>query len=398
MHWRSWPSSCCCARSRVAAFGALGDVLEGDEHAWQTADETGVPQPDMQDWTTLVDLEGDWAFRIGDAEVWATGYDDAGWDTLAVPGIWEDQGYQGYDGTAWYRRTFVLDADAAKSAATEPLYLLLGKIDDSDEAFVNGVRIGRTGLFPPVYKTGYYDYRVYAVPPEILAPGENTIAVRVYDGGSRGRHHGRADRARHDAASQPDRPRLRRGLGRHVAVRSGRRPRLVSPRPRGRGLGHDSGTRASGSARATAATTGSRGTARRSRSPTPTRAETSSWSWVPSTTSTRRSSMATLVGQTGDIEAGIIEGDEWLVERAYPLEAGVLVPGDNVIAVRVYDGPNEGGIHQGPVGLMTPPGVRGSVPVTSGDRTVAGRDERSRAGDNYKGRSPESGSHQPTPP
>ncbi|MGB3541733.1 beta galactosidase jelly roll domain-containing protein, partial [Rubrivirga sp.] len=333
----------------VAAFGALGDVLEGDTHTWQTVDETGVPQPDMQDWTTLVDLEGDWAFRIGDAEVWATGYDEAGWDTLAVPGIWEDQGYQGYDGTAWYRRTFVLDA----SAATEPLYLLLGKIDDSDEAFVNGVRIGRTGLFPPVYKTGYYDYRVYAVPPEILAPGENTIAVRVYDGGREG---GIMDGPIALATTQlpnPTGPVFVADLVGAWQFAPGDDLGWASPDLEDEdwdtiqvpGVWERQGYRRhDGFAwyRKTVTLTGA--DANRDLLLVLGAIDDLDQAFVN----------GNLIGGTGDIEARTVEGDEWLTPRAYPIEAGLLHAGDNVIAVRVYDGPNEGGIHQGPVGLMTP--------------------------------------------
>jgi sialate O-acetylesterase len=308
----------------------------------------------MQDWATLVDLEGEWAFRIGDADVWATGFDDVGWDTLSVPGIWEDQGYHGYDGTAWYRRTFVLDADAAKSAATEPLYLLLGKIDDSDEAFINGVRVGRAGLFPPVYQTGYYDYRIYAVPPEVLdLEGENTVAVRVYDGGREG---GILDGPIALATTQLPNPAGPTFVADLVGTwRFAPGDDLEWSLPT-----FEDGDWETVQVPGTWERQGYRGL--------------DGFAWYRTTVTLSEAEAdedlllvlgaiddldqafvnGNLVGGTGDIEAGTIEGDEWLIERAYPVPAGILNPGDNVVAVRVYDGPNEGGIHRGPVGLMTP--------------------------------------------
>ena len=59
------------------------------------------------------------------------------------------------------------------------------------------------------------------------------------------------------------------------------------------------------------------------------------------------------IGRTGDTEGMQVRGDEWLRERAYPVPPGLLTPGENTIAVRVLDGGIEGGIHLGPVGLVT---------------------------------------------
>src|SRR5258708_19671427 len=63
--------------------------------------------------------------------------------------------------------------------AGAPPVLELGKLDDDDETYVNGVRVGAT--------RGWSAYRRYAVPPDVLRWGaENTLAVRVTDGGGPG--------------------------------------------------------------------------------------------------------------------------------------------------------------------------------------------------------------------
>ena len=35
-------------------------------------------------------------------------FDDSNWKRIFMPGTWEDQGFPGYDGYAWYRIRFQL--------------------------------------------------------------------------------------------------------------------------------------------------------------------------------------------------------------------------------------------------------------------------------------------------
>jgi hypothetical protein len=132
-----------------------------------------------QQFRRLMDLRGEWRFEIGDDLRWADpSMKDAGWATLRVPGQWEEQGFPGYDGYAWYRKTINIPADWAQ----KQLYLDLGAIDDVDETYVNGQFIGFRGQFPPDYVTAYNESRSYCLPSQCLRPGEpNVIAVRVYD-------------------------------------------------------------------------------------------------------------------------------------------------------------------------------------------------------------------------
>jgi beta-galactosidase/beta-glucuronidase len=132
----------------------------------------------------FMSLEGRWKFRIKDNKEWKNeNYDDSDWDDILVPGIWEHQGYEDYDGFAWYRKTFMVPANIKD----EKLVVLLGKIDDIDEAYLNGVKIGSTG---EMYDDEFYiyidqewqEFRGYYIPKNILKQGKNVLAVRVYDG------------------------------------------------------------------------------------------------------------------------------------------------------------------------------------------------------------------------
>ncbi len=126
-----------------------------------------------------VSLNGEWKFSIGDDSTWAEpDLDDADWNEIYVPSTWEDEGFHGYNGYAWYRTEFEIPDDYDGRS----LYLHLGYIDDVDEVFINGNLVGRSGSFPPDYNTAYNAYRKYSVPGNILNKNDkNIIAVRVYD-------------------------------------------------------------------------------------------------------------------------------------------------------------------------------------------------------------------------
>ena len=129
------------------------------------------------DWKQLVDLRGQWQFTVGDDPSWSQpSANTSDWDVLPVPYNWE-RSYEGYNGYAWYRRTFKLETIPGE----QDLILFLGYIDDVDEVFLNGVRIGQTGKFPPQYITAYNIERQYRIQKSLLKTGTNTIAIRVYD-------------------------------------------------------------------------------------------------------------------------------------------------------------------------------------------------------------------------
>lgn len=127
----------------------------------------------------LVDLKGTWKFRIGDDMAWAKpNLDDSRWENIYAPVEWEQEGYHGYDGYAWYRKKF----NGGNISRFANIYLNLGYIDDVDQVFVNGHLVGFFGSFPPQFNTAYNAKRVYYIPSEYLNPGgDNVIAVRIFD-------------------------------------------------------------------------------------------------------------------------------------------------------------------------------------------------------------------------
>jgi len=105
--------------------------------------------------------------------------DTRDWVPITVPSLWEKTGWNGLDGVAWYRATFTLTAEEAAAGAT----LGVGRIDDSDITWVNGVQVGETRM-------QYNQPRHYRVPASALRAGVNQVAVRVSDFGGGGGIHG----------------------------------------------------------------------------------------------------------------------------------------------------------------------------------------------------------------
>lgn len=134
------------------------------------------------DWSRLVDFRGMWHFTIGDDMDWSKPkVDVSNWDRISVPGNWERY-YPGYNGFGWYLKTF----DMSWVPEQGDITLFMGAIDDVNEIFINGVKIGQTGNFPPAYETGYSVERKYFIQRSLLKKTGNVIAIRIYDGGGPG--------------------------------------------------------------------------------------------------------------------------------------------------------------------------------------------------------------------
>ncbi|MBN1597968.1 MAG: beta galactosidase jelly roll domain-containing protein [Bacteroidales bacterium] len=143
-----------CAIS-IGVFGSSGDLIR------------------------IIDLEGPWRFSIGEREEWTKpGYNDSSWETVKVPSSWEDEGFYGYNGFASYRKKVTIPSNHKGKA----LYLVAGYIDDVDETYFNGRKIGTTGAFPPQFETAYNANRVYYIPEDYINfDGVNVITIIVYD-------------------------------------------------------------------------------------------------------------------------------------------------------------------------------------------------------------------------
>ena len=97
------------------------------------------------------------------------------WSQISLPGYWSDKGVDMRMGSMWFYKEFdVPDSLVNKKDAV----LRLGRIIESDSAFLNGTFVGTISYqYPP---------RIYKLPVGVLKPGKNKLMVRVICPGGKG--------------------------------------------------------------------------------------------------------------------------------------------------------------------------------------------------------------------
>ncbi len=103
--------------------------------------------------------------------------DDREWQTMNLPQYWEDAGFPDLDGFMWYRKKVEIPA----KWKGRPLQLGLCTINDMDRVWFEGTMVGRFES-----PSGWTAPRRYEIPAALVRPGPATIAIRVYDVGSKG--------------------------------------------------------------------------------------------------------------------------------------------------------------------------------------------------------------------
>ena len=120
-----------------------------------------------------VALQGTWRYHGGDAAAYASpAFDDADWRLVALPAAPGAAGAPA-EGPFWYRGRYVLDATPAGQ-----LGLAVRSDGAALEVFVDGVRLGGIGSFPPDAHVRSEIPATFAIPIGSLAPGTHVIAIR----------------------------------------------------------------------------------------------------------------------------------------------------------------------------------------------------------------------------
>ena len=103
----------------------------------------------------------------------APAHDGSDWNRVKVPSRWGETDVgelKPFRGIVWLRRT----VDIPAGLAGKDLVVSLGKIDDRDTTFFNGVKIGGS--------VQYDERRLYKVSGTQVVAGKSVIAVRVWNG------------------------------------------------------------------------------------------------------------------------------------------------------------------------------------------------------------------------
>lgn len=90
----------------------------------------------------LLDLSGKWDFITDEEKQYekqSIFYDELpiDWGKIHVPGHWQTGGYEGYQGTVWYRKHFTIAEQPAGR-----IYLQFGAVDYFSEVWLNGIYLG----------------------------------------------------------------------------------------------------------------------------------------------------------------------------------------------------------------------------------------------------------------
>lgn len=304
-----------------------------------------------------INLEGNWRFSIGDDTAWASSdFYDNNWEKIKVPSTWEDQGFHGYNGYAWYRKTF----EVPKEMVGSNFILNAGFIDDVDQTYINGKLVGMSGGFPPNFVTAYDAHREYFISKDLLHEGKNTIAIRVFDAQLEG---GITRGAVGLSATKPDTryigyPDLDINLTGMWKFNTGDLNDWKDPNyddQKWKEIFVPAFWEAQGYKNYNGFAW------YRMKFTLPKKIENQKMVLLLGKIDDIDQTFVNgvLVGSVGDWNFNLIPGSfndnsEWETVRGYYIPDNILQPGrENVIAVRVYDGYVDGGIYQGPIGLIT---------------------------------------------
>jgi beta-galactosidase len=198
----AWPIALCGAAPRLEhSFDADWRFHRGDAPGAETAafDDTSWRVLDVpHDWSiedapnptndlpSLAITRGVWRFSRGDDPAWAApGFDDHGWTEVRLPGYFDETGYTNEHCFGWCRRLVTVP----EALRGKDFLLNVGVVDDADETYFNGEKIGGIGGMPPHFDGSQQPWtkpRVYRVPAALVRAGGNVVAVRVYNEGARG--------------------------------------------------------------------------------------------------------------------------------------------------------------------------------------------------------------------
>ena len=111
-----------------------------DSHAPEVLRALGRPIPPAPSYDQS--LAGAWKFAPDPHDAglkgrwYASGYDDARWRPIRTGDSWQQQGFPGYQGIGWYRRSFRVPATLPRA-----VYLYLGEVASDYRLFVNGEEV-----------------------------------------------------------------------------------------------------------------------------------------------------------------------------------------------------------------------------------------------------------------
>ncbi len=158
--------------------------------------ESIIPMKQLSEWLEArpqIDVnglsgEGKWKnLNFSDSDCSLPAFDDSRWKEMNLPTLWENTEVKNFDGVVWFRKQIAIPGNWIN----KELVIELGPIDDMDETFVNGQKVGSFDV------EGYWQaLRVYKIPADLVKDSIVNITVRVIDNQGGGGIYGTPDKMR----------------------------------------------------------------------------------------------------------------------------------------------------------------------------------------------------------
>lgn len=153
--------------------------VEGFENTEKQIDKAKVGHRKMEEWLKDIKgvsfddgIESEFKDEKNDRQYIALSFNDESWKKMDLPAYWETRQLKSFDGIVWFRKKF----NIPEGTNLKNLKLYLGKIDDMDDTFINGKKVGG------ILKTGFWDKeRLYPIDEHVLHYGKNIISIKVID-------------------------------------------------------------------------------------------------------------------------------------------------------------------------------------------------------------------------
>lgn len=115
------------------------------------------------------DRSREWYQKLSQQDVCLEELDESKWKPISLPQLFFEGELKGMTGSIWFKKDVYIDDEAL--LADDGLRLRLGTLIDADDAFINGIHVGRTDYrYPP---------RKYPLKKGVLKKGWNQIIVRL---------------------------------------------------------------------------------------------------------------------------------------------------------------------------------------------------------------------------
>lgn len=109
---------------------------------------------------------------------------DANWQSVTLPDSWRMQKRDRRNGYGWYRIAFryTPPPDTAP-AEVESLAIMIPRITNNIEVFLNGASFGISGRLGPVPEESWNLAQYFLLPSSLLKQGDNELAIRLHPDG-----------------------------------------------------------------------------------------------------------------------------------------------------------------------------------------------------------------------